>query len=256
MRLPLTIFGTLLGMQVVASPVAFAAELETIQERGYLIVAVKDNWRPLGFIDETGELTGLEIDIAVRLAVELFDDPTAIELVPVTNRDRLALVLNDEVDLAIAGVGITPMRQRLVDFSSPYYLDGTAFLTRNPQIRQLDDLQQQAIALIEGSEAIAHVDYALPTAELIGVPSYMAAYEALEAGQAAAIAADLTILSGWLQEYPDYRLLPSVLTAEPLAIVMPKGNQHIELRQFVNEAIAEWHADGWLEERSSAWGLP
>ncbi|MEM1310469.1 MAG: transporter substrate-binding domain-containing protein, partial [Cyanobacteria bacterium P01_H01_bin.153] len=68
--------------------------------------------------------------------------------------------------------------------------------------------------------------------------------------------ADLTVLSGWVQEYPDYRLLPGVLTAEPLAIVMPKGNQYIELRRFVNEEIEEWHADGWLEERTTAWGLP
>lgn len=256
MRLPLPIFGLLLGVQCIASPVAFSADLETIQERGYLIVAVKDNWRPLGFIDEAGELAGLEIDIAVRLAEELFDDPTAIEFVPVSNLERLTMVLNDEVDMTIAGVAITPMRQRVVDFSSPYYLDGTAFLTRNPQIRELADLQQGAIALIEGSAAVAHVNYTLPTAELIGVPSYLAAYETLETGQADALAADLTVLSGWVQEYPDYRLLPGVLTAEPLAIVMPKGNQYIELRRFVNEEIEAWHADGWLEERTTAWRLP
>ena len=256
MRLPLFIFGLVLGMQWLASPVAVSADLETIRDRGYLIVAVKDNWRPLGFIDETGDLVGLEIDIATGLAEAVLGDATAVRFLPVPNRDRLAAVLNDDADLAIAGVSITPMRQRVVSFSTPYYLDGTAFATRDPQVQTLQDLQRGTIALIEGSEAVTHVNYALPTATLVGAESYVAAYEALEAGQAAAIAADLTVLTGWVQAYPSYRLLPTVLTAEPLAIVLPKGNQYTDLRQLVNAAIDEWHTNGWLEERATVWGLP
>ncbi len=256
MRLPISIFSLVLGVQGFAAPVAFSADLATIEERGYLVVAVKDNWRPLGFVDEGGDLVGLEIDIATRLAVELFDDPTAVQLVPVSNLERLSAVLNDEVDLAIAGLAITPMRQRVVSFSTPYYLDGTAFLTRDPAIRDLQDLAQGTIALIDGSEAVTHVNYLLPTATLVGIDSYQEGYEMAAAGQVEAIAADLTVLSGWVQEYPNYRLLPSVLTAEPLAIAFPKGNQYADLQRFVNGTIDEWHADGWLEERATYWGLP
>ena len=256
MRLPISIFGMVLGVQGFAAPVVFSADLATIEERGYLVVAVKDNWRPLGFVDDSGELVGLEIDIATRLAVELFDDATAIQFVPVSNLDRLSAVLKDEVDLAIAGLAITPMRQRVVSFSTPYYLDGTAFLTRDPAIRDLQDLAQGTIALIDGSEAVTHVNYLLPTATLVGIDSYQEGYEMAAAGQVEAIAADLTVLSGWVQEYPNYRLLPSVLTAEPLAIAFPKGNQYADLQRFVNGAIDEWHADGWLEERATYWGLP
>lgn len=256
MRLPLSMFGILLGVQCIASPVVFSADLETIQERGYLIVAVKDNWRPLGFTDKVGELVGLEIDIATRLAIELFGDEMAIQFVPVSNLDRLSAVLNEEVDFAIAGVAITPMRQRVVSFSTPYYLDGTAFITREPNIQDLQDLQQGTIALIEGSEAVTHVNYRLPTATLVGIDSYQEGYEIIEAGQVEAIAADLTVLTGWVQEYPSYRLLPSVLTAEPLAIAFPRGTQYAELQRFLNDAIEQWHASGWLEERATYWGLP
>lgn len=256
MRLPLSIFGILLGVQGIASPVVFSADLETIQERGYLIVAVKDNWRPLGFTDDAGELVGLEIDIATRLAAELFEDETAVQFVPVSNLDRLSAVLNEEVDLVIAGVAITPMRQRVVNFSTPYYLDGTAFITRDANIQDLQDLQQGTIALIEGSEAVTHVNYRLPSATLVGIDSYQEGYAVMEAGQVEAIAADLTVLTGWVQEYPNYRLLPNVLTVEPLAITFPKGTQYVELQRFLNEAIEQWHTDGWLEERATYWGLP
>lgn len=256
MRHALAGCGIAVGMQLFASPFVVAAELETIQDRGYLIVAVKDNWQPLGFIDDQGDLVGFEIAIATRLAEALLGDPTAVLFAPVANRDRLSAVLTDEVDIAIAGLSITPMRERIVDFSQPYYLDGTALITRNPQIQTLNDLRTAHIALIEGSDAVPSIHYTLPFADLIGVPSYQAAQEAIEAGRVDAIAGDVTVLTGWVQVYSEYRLLPDLLTAEPLAVVMPKGNQYRSLRQLIDASISEWHASGWLEEQATQWGLP
>ncbi len=250
------IFGIVLGGQLAAPQVSLCADLETIRDRGYLVVGIKDNWRPLGFVDETGELVGYEIDIARQLAVDLLGDAEAIQFQPVANNARLTAVLTDEVDMAIAGVGVTPMRQRVVSFSIPYYLDGTGFVTRLPTIQRLEDLRQGAIALLQGSEAVTHVNFFLPAARLIGVPSYPAALTTLEARQADAFAGDVSVLAGWVQEYPEYRLLPDVLTAVPLAIVMPKGVQYDTLRRQVNASLNQWHETGWLEERAAVWGLP
>lgn len=256
MRHGLLSFGIMVGVQLVASPFVMAADLETIQRRGHLIVAVKDNWRPLGFTDEQGALAGLEIDIAARLAELLFGDASAVVFRPVANQERLPAVLNGEVDIVIAGVAITPARERVVDFSLPYYLDGTALITNDPNIETLADLQTAAIALIEGSDAVSRVHYHLPAASLVGVPSYQAALDAIAAGQVSAAAGDISVLTGWVQEYPDYRILADVISAEPLAVVIPKGTQHRSLRQFINTAIEQWHQDGWLEEQATVWGLP
>jgi ABC-type amino acid transport substrate-binding protein len=38
-----------------------AAGLETIETRGRLIVGVKNNLQPLGFLDQSGKLRGFEI---------------------------------------------------------------------------------------------------------------------------------------------------------------------------------------------------
>jgi len=245
-----------LGVHLAAPPIVVSADLETIQERGYLIVAVKDNWRPLGFLDDEETLVGFEIDIATRLAETLFGDPTAVVLLPVANRDRIPAVLDGQVDLAIAGLAITPMRQRVVSFSTPYYLDGTAVITQDPQVMSLADLGDDAIALLEGSEAVTEIHYRLPVTPLIGVPSYEAARTAIESERVNAFAGDVTVLTGWVQEYPEYRLLPELLTVEPLAIAMPKGNQYISLRRFVDGTLSDWHENGWLETRSTYWGLP
>lgn len=70
------------------------------------------------------------------------------------------------------------------------------------------------------------------------------------------IAGDASVLAGWVQEHPQYRLLPTLIGAEALSVAMPKGLQFDELRALVNNAIALYVADGWIEQRLSYWGLP
>ena len=72
---------SLVGMSLWMSPL-LAENLEGIQQRGHLIIAVKDNLPPLGFKGQDGQLQGLEIEIAQRLAQELFDRPNAVVLQP------------------------------------------------------------------------------------------------------------------------------------------------------------------------------
>jgi polar amino acid transport system substrate-binding protein len=237
------------------SPPTQATELTEIEQRGRLIVAVKDNLRPLGFTTADGQLAGLEIDLAHQLAKDFFGDPDAIVLQPVGNEQRLPVLLDGSVDLVIARVAVTGSRARLVDFSMPYYLDGTAIVTK-VAIRQLSDVLGERVAVLNGSDTIDIVRSLLPTVTLVGVDSYQAALLMLESGQAIAFAADASVLSGWVQDDPQYHLLPALLSTEALCVVMPKGNQYADLRQRVNEAIDRWQANGWLQERISEWGLP
>jgi polar amino acid transport system substrate-binding protein len=252
-------FSLAIGLVVVSSlpsaPV-WSAQLKEIQQRGKLIVAVKDNLRPLGFRDVAGNLQGLEIDIAKRLAEELLGKPDAVVLQPVKNVERLNVVLEGKVDLTIAQVTATDSRYRLVDLSRPYYLDGTGLITKDASIAKLSDLATKTIAVLKGSSTIAVVKYATPTSKLVAVDSYEAARSLLENGGASAFAADKSVLSGWVQDYPQYKLLPERLSGEALCIVMPKGLQYTRLQERVNDAIARWQASGWLAERAATWGLP
>lgn len=232
-----------------------ARELSKIESKGELKVAVKDNLRPLGFIDDNGNLAGLEIDIARKLAQDLLGDKTAVEFLPVTNEERLQVVLDDEVDIAIARVSVTTPRSRIVEFSPYYYLDGTSIITNNPDLKRVSDLNRSKIAVLRNSVTIAVVRNKLPNATLVGVDSYQEALRLIEAKQADAFAGDRSILTGWIQEHPDYKILPARLSGAALAIVMPKGLQYKELRSKVNRAIADWKKSGWLEERIEHWRL-
>ena len=237
-------------------PPSSAAELEEIQKRGYVIVAVKDNLRPLGFRDLRGNLQGLEIDLAQRLSQDLLGKSGAVRLQSVANRERLSVVLEGKVDLTIASVTITASRARLVNFSIPYYLNGTALITQDASVQKLGDIARRKIAVLKGSATIAKVRYLLPDSQLVEVDSYELARSLLNMGVADAFAADANVLSGWIQEYPQYRLLPTLLGAEALCVVMPRGLQYEQLRRQINAAIARYSADGWLQQRAKYWGLP
>jgi polar amino acid transport system substrate-binding protein len=234
---------------------AIAAEWSVIKKRGLLVVAVKETVRPLGFRNANGQLQGLEIDLAQRLAEELLGRSDAVDLKPVTNQERFSLVMNGGADIAIAHATLTPSRLRIVSFSLPYYTDGTALITKSPAIQKPTDLAGHSIAVINGSSAIEALRRQLPGVKLVGVESYDAAKAVLERGDAIAFAADLSILSGWSQEFPEYRVILPTLSSELLAIVLPKGQQYNELKEHINQILTRLRNSGWLEERAKYWGL-
>jgi polar amino acid transport system substrate-binding protein len=233
-----------------------AADLPTIAQRGKLIVGVKDNTPPLGYRNAQGELVGLEIDIAKRLAQEILGNETAVVWEPLANQDRIPALVADKVDIVIARVGNTTGRERLVDFSPAYYLDGTALMVSDPAIAKADDLAGKKIAVLTGAITISELKNRLPTAQLVAVESYLEARELLRSQQVDAVAADGSILAGWVQAEPQYRLLPDRISTVALCVMMPKGLQYQGLKDKVNRAISSWRKQGWLQERAIYWKLP
>ncbi len=223
--------------------------LDKIQKRGKLIIGVKDNLPPLGF--RHNNLSELEIDIARELAKEL---NIPIELVPLKNRDRLSALQNNQVDLAIAQITVTNNRSRLVDFSLPYYTDSTiAIAKRGVTFQELK--QPVAIGVLKNSAAIAVIQSQFPKAAIIGSSSYADGLNALQLGKVKAFVGDRTSLMQWLTDHPDYEIIGQPLAIHSLAIALPRGLQHLDLRDRVLAAVDKWRKNGWLQERAKYWGL-
>jgi polar amino acid transport system substrate-binding protein len=252
----LRIFITLGLAFVMVSQPLHAETLKGIRQRGKLIVAVKDNTRPLGFRGENGELQGLEIDIARRLSLEIFGVEGKVEFRPVNNQDRLRVLFDRQVDLTIARLTVNRSRSRVVDFSRPYYQDSTAILTNRTGPTSLTDLAGKSVAVLQASSSAEEATSQLPKSKLVPVSSYQGAKALLDSKQVVAFIADRSLLVGWSQEYPQqYRLLTANFAASPIGIAMPRGLQHAELRSFVDGAIDRWQKEGWLSQRIGHWGL-
>jgi polar amino acid transport system substrate-binding protein len=232
-----------------------AGTLTEIQQRGKLIVGIKDNLPPLGFRDNQGNLQGLEIEIAKAIATNIFGNPQAIEFKPLTNQNRLQGVLNQEVDITIAKVTRNPSRSRVVEFSRPYYIDSTSLITKNTQFRNLESLQNQRVAVLNNSITIGTLQFILPNTELVGINSYQEGKSLLDQGQVVALAGDRTVFTDLVNQRVGYDFLAINLSRDPIAVVLPKGLQYDGLLRKVDQTIIDLEVNGWLRERLKYWKL-
>lgn len=253
-----------------------AADWATIQARRRIIIGVKDNLRPLGFRDDQGHLQGFEIDLARRIGQDLLGTPEAVELRPLSHRDRIPALLDQRVDLVIAQLTDTPDRRRVVQFSRPYYWEATRLIRRSDGPQTLAEANRPAanrpaanrpetsppaasppaIAVLQGSSTEAQWTYRYPGTRLQRFRTYTDAYTALTQGHVVAVAADQSILTGWLQLHPTWQWLGEPLQRYPIAIALPKGLAYEPLRQHLDATLTHLLQTGWLSDRTQAWGLP
>ena len=67
--------------------------LRRIQDRGYIVVAVKEDIPGFSYRDrETGEYSGFEIDLARAIAKEIFNDASKVKFQPSNTQQRFSLV--------------------------------------------------------------------------------------------------------------------------------------------------------------------
>ncbi len=77
----------------VLPPAKRGSGLRRIQNRGYIVVAVKQDVPGLGYRDPgTGEFSGLEIDLARALAQRIFGDANRVHLHPAKTAERIPLL--------------------------------------------------------------------------------------------------------------------------------------------------------------------
>src|SRR5438477_9862239 len=70
--------------------------LEKIKSKGVLVVGVKNDYKPWGFVDPSGQIVGMEIDMAKDVAQRL---GVKTEFVPVTAANRMEFLQQGRIDL-------------------------------------------------------------------------------------------------------------------------------------------------------------
>ncbi|MEO9122456.1 MAG: transporter substrate-binding domain-containing protein, partial [Burkholderiaceae bacterium] len=94
-----------------------ADTLQTIQQRGKIIIGVDIGAPPYGMLDKNAKQTGFDIEAAHSLAKDL---GVELQVVPVTGPTRVQFLRTNKVDAIMASFSITPERKKVIDFSEPY----------------------------------------------------------------------------------------------------------------------------------------
>ncbi len=229
--------------------------LDKIIERDILIVGVKNDSKPLGFINKSGNYAGFDIDIAKYIAKDLLGSDRKIKYVAVTPNTKIEAITSGEVDMVIAAMSITPQREYFVDFSAPYYIAGqSALVKKDSNIFHFADLKHKKIIVVLGTTAEKNIRRIIPTASLIGYKNYSEAFKAFKAGEGDAISSDNTILSGFLIDNPEYRMLKNRISQEPYAIAIKKEDNP-KLKKNLNIIINRISKDGTIKDLKTKWNI-
>ncbi len=224
--------------------------------RGKLRVGVNSESKPFGFVNKEGDLVGYDIDLAHYIAQYLVKDRDRLEIVPLDSSERLIKASTGEVDIVIASLTITPQRQDVVSFSIPYDIAGQAVMVKkNSAITSLLDLSGQNVGVIFGTTAEKNMGKLTPNANLRGFRTYQEAYRALKAGEIDAITSDDAILSGFVMDNSDVKLLPKRYSKEPYGIAFKKGASTKKLKENLDYAIKDLKRKNVIKRLRKTWGI-
>src|SRR5580693_7120739 len=129
-------FATLVGALALSfastAPPASAQEsqLDVVLKRDKLIVGTYSTSPPLAFVDDSGNLVGLEIDLAHAIAKDLLGDPNKIEFVVLQSDGRFPAALSGKIDFGLCSTTITGDRAARIAFTRPYLDTGGSVIAR------------------------------------------------------------------------------------------------------------------------------
>lgn len=228
--------------------------LAEITQRGKLIVGVKYDTKPFGYIDKNQHLLGLDVDLAKLIAKSILGDENKVEFKQVTPSNRILALNSGQVDMIIATMTVTPQRNEVVDFSVPYYIAGQAILVpTDSKISTMSDLNGKRVIIVFGSTAEKNLRLIAPEAKISGYKTYTDAYSALKQGRADAITSDDTILMGFAMQDKTLKLLPKRYSKEPYAVAFRKGAVTTELKEKVDFIIKDMIKTGDMNQLKAKW---
>ncbi|HTO08129.1 MAG TPA: transporter substrate-binding domain-containing protein [Myxococcota bacterium] len=217
----------LLALASCNRPAHLAAQgspIPRILKAGELRVGTSADSPPMTVHDKNGKLMGLEIDLMEALGATMnvkvrFVEMPFAELIPALERS--------DIDLAVAGMTITPERNARVAFAGPYFISGNTLLTRTRELADGDDAAKLddpklSFAALKGSTSEAFVRSHLPKAKLVAVPDNDAGVRALLAGEVDGLLSDLLVCTVARMRHPDaglYMRFPP-LSTEPLGVAL------------------------------------
>lgn len=229
-------------------------QLTQIKERGRLIVGVKYDSKPFGYVDEKGKLKGYDIELAHLIAKQLLGNEKKVSFKQVNHHNRISKLNSGEVDMLIATMTVTPQRNNVVKFSVPYYTTGQALLVRKTSpIRSIGELNDKKVITILNTTAEKNLRYFAPEAIVQGYRTYEDGFSALKNKQADAMTADEAFLVGFVIDNPAYKILPQRYTNEYYAIAFRKGPESDNLKNDVDTVLLSFRKDGTLNQLKHKW---
>lgn len=237
-----------LGLAAFAAP-AHAGTLETIKERGAVLVAIDVSHPPYGMLDSSAKETGSDVETAKLLADDL---GVKLQIVQVSGANRVPFLLSGKADVVIASFSITEERKKVVAYSKPYGVVPVVISApKDATIAKPEDLDGKTIAVARGTTAdieLTKVTKAsAPGARVVRYEDEATANAAVATGQQDILAAALSTANAVRDANPGKNLeVKLTMAAYPMAIGLRKNDEAFQAK--LDEWVSANLKNGKLNE--------
>ena len=210
-------------------------------------IGIKFDQPGLG-LNEGGDPTGMDVDVAKAVAEELGYTEDQIEWKEAISAQREDLLESDQVDMIFATYSITDERKERVQFAGPYFVAGQDLLVPvDSDIEGPDSMGDAILCSVTGSTSAARVNEEYGVA-LQEYGSYSECMEAMASGQIGALTTDDTILAGFAaqDEYAgQFKVVGNTFSEENYGVGLPQGSDQCE---EINEILQGLWDDGTMDQ--------
>lgn len=226
------------------------SRLDMVKSRGSLVCGVNGQLPGFSFVDETGEYSGLDVDLCRAVAAALFDDPTKVEYRDLGAQERFIAVQSGEVDLLSRNTTWTLSRDTSVgmEFAPTTFYDGQGLLVTNASnITKLEDLNGKSVCVLSGTtneqnlaDRMRKLNLNYSPVVFEDVDLLYAAYEQGRCEVATSDRSQLTARRAVLGKPDDHQVLELVLSKEPLGPLTANGDsQWFDVVKWVTYALIQ-----------------
>lgn len=235
----------------------YADQLDKIKDRGRIIIGIKNDYKPFGFLGSDGKLQGFEIDLAKYIGKEITGSEEKIELVPVVASNRIELLNQGRIDIIVATLGRTEERAKVLDYGDNYYMlgEGAIVAPVNSKLKNRDKLKGAKLCGMLGN-SFNRVLTEKYGAELVLFQGSAELFKAFQDNRCDGIGFDEPILQQKISEpawQGKYEIAIPADSFIPIAIGVRKGET--ALRDAANKAIEHAAAEGVLTSAAERFNM-
>jgi len=251
-----SLLATVLAATTLVS-VAHADQLADIKKKGEIVVGVLGTDEPNSFVDpKTRELVGYEVDLANAIARKIGVKATFKQIAVAA---RIPELQQGRVDLLAASLTHNKEREAQIDFSLTTFVTGQKVMVKaSSGIADVPQLAGKKVLTVKGGTQEENVRKAVPTVDVVTFETTQQAFQALQQGKGAGYVNDeATLVNDIAKLGParkDYRILPTNLSTEPLALGLRKNEP--ALKKVVDDTLAELEKSGEADKIFMKWYGP
>jgi polar amino acid transport system substrate-binding protein len=214
-----------------------------IVKKGSLTVCTHLPYKPFQY-NQGGKIVGFDVDLMDLVAKDL-DLKQSIFDTPFEGIESGQSLNTGKCDVAAAGMTITEDRQKVLDFSKPYFDATQALLVKKGSpIKSLKDLAGKSVGVQLGTTGADYVRANAPkSAKIKEFEDLALLTTAVKTGQTDAGVNDNGVLLDYAKSNPDTTVATEFDTGEHYGFAVAKGKND-KLLSTVNDAITKAKKDG------------